>query len=47
VLTIPKEIAAQIPAVAAELQQTERKVIEFCRSSGFSVEKLGELTKKG
>jgi 4-hydroxy-4-methyl-2-oxoglutarate aldolase len=47
VLTIPKEIAAQIPAVAAELQQTERKVIEFCRSSGFSVEKLGELIKKG
>lgn len=46
VLTVPKEIAAQIPAVAAELKQTEQRVIEFSRSSGFSVAKLGEVMKK-
>ncbi len=48
VLTIPKEIAAEIPAVAAELRRTEQKVIEFCQSSDFSVAKLGVvMDKKG
>ena len=46
VLTIPLQIAAAIPAVAAEMQQTEQKVIDFCRSSAFSVAKLGEITKR-
>jgi 4-hydroxy-4-methyl-2-oxoglutarate aldolase len=46
VLTIPREIAARIPAVAAELRRREQKVIEFCRSSGFSVGKLGEVMKE-
>jgi 4-hydroxy-4-methyl-2-oxoglutarate aldolase len=45
VLTIPLEIAAEVPQVAAELQEKEEKVIEFCRSSGFSVTKLGEIIK--
>lgn len=45
VLTVPPQIAAAIPAVVAEMQRAERKVIEFCRSSGFSVAKLGELMK--
>jgi 4-hydroxy-4-methyl-2-oxoglutarate aldolase len=44
-LTIPKQIASKIPGAALELQQSERKVIDFCRSSAFSVQKLGEVMK--
>jgi regulator of RNase E activity RraA len=48
VLTVPQQIAAAIPAVAAQIQKTERTVIDFCRSSSFSVEKLSEvMAKKG
>ncbi len=46
VLTVPAEIAAKIPVVAAELQRAEQKVIDFCRSSAFSVTNLGEVMKK-
>lgn len=46
VLTIPAEIATAVPAVAAELQRAEQKVIDFCRSKEFSVAKLSELMKK-
>jgi regulator of RNase E activity RraA len=45
VLTVPAQIAARIPGAAAELQGAERKVIDFCRSSAFSVAKLGEIMK--
>jgi 4-hydroxy-4-methyl-2-oxoglutarate aldolase len=45
VLTIPLEIAAEVPKVAAELQEKEEKVIAFCRSSTFSVAKLGDIIK--
>lgn len=40
VLSIPKEIAHEIPAVAAKLIEQERKIIALCRSSEFSLEKL-------
>jgi 4-hydroxy-4-methyl-2-oxoglutarate aldolase len=46
VLTIPAEIAAAIPVVAAEIRRAEQNVIDSCRSSGFSVTKLGEVMKK-
>jgi 4-hydroxy-4-methyl-2-oxoglutarate aldolase len=46
VLTIPGQIAGAVPKIAAELQMAEQKVIEFCRSSEFSVAKLGEVIKK-
>jgi len=46
VLAIPAEIAASIPAVAAEIQRAEQSVIDFCRSSAFSVARLGEVMKK-
>lgn len=46
VLTIPAEIAATVADVAGKLQRAEQKVIDFCRSSAFSVPKLGELIKK-
>jgi 4-hydroxy-4-methyl-2-oxoglutarate aldolase len=45
VLNVPGHIAAQIPEAAARLQRKERQVIEFCRSSTFSVEKLSEVMK--
>ena len=45
ILTVPKEIAPEIPAAAARLQKTERKVIEFCRSPEFSVDKVRQLLK--
>ena len=44
-LTVPRQIVAQIPAVAAKLEQEERAVIAFCRSHEFSVDKLGQLLK--
>lgn len=43
VLCVPKQLASQIPPVAAKLRQDERTVIDFCRSHGFSVEKLRQL----
>lgn len=45
-MTVPKNIAPQIPAVAARLHQTEQKVIDFCASKEFSVEKLRQAMKE-
>jgi len=44
-LTIPTEIAGQIPAVAAKLQRAEQRVIDYCRSTNFSLEGLRSLTE--
>ena len=46
VLNVPVEIAPDIPNVAKALAAEEQKVIEFCRSSSFSIPKLGEIMKK-
>lgn len=45
VLTIPMQIAAKVPAIAARLERAEQKIIDFCRSSDFSVTKLSEVMK--
>ncbi len=45
VLTVPMEFATKIPDAAARLQRAERTVIDFCRSSAFSVAKLREIMK--
>ena len=45
VLTIPMDIATKIPAVAAKLEEAEHKIIEFCQSPDFSVQKLREVMK--
>jgi regulator of RNase E activity RraA len=45
-LTIPKQITAEVPAVAARLQQAEQRIIEFCGSREFSVDKLRQLIKE-
>jgi 4-hydroxy-4-methyl-2-oxoglutarate aldolase len=45
VLTIPKEIAAQIPAAASKLREAEDRIVSFCCSSDFSLEKLAAMLK--
>lgn len=45
-LTVPREIAREIPKVARRLEETERKVIDFCHSTDFSVEGLSQLMKE-
>jgi 4-hydroxy-4-methyl-2-oxoglutarate aldolase len=47
VVTVPRRIAAELPAVARQLLETERRLVEFCRSPNFSLEKLRELIKGG
>jgi len=37
---IPAEIAAEIPRVAEEIARQEKAVLDLCRSSDFSLEKL-------
>ncbi len=45
IVTIPVDLARKIPSVAIDMRQAEQKVIDFCRSSAFSVQKLGEMLK--
>ncbi len=45
VLSIPKQVAAQIPRVAVELAERHRRVIAVCRAPNFSVERLRETIK--
>jgi 4-hydroxy-4-methyl-2-oxoglutarate aldolase len=45
-VTVPKEIASEIPAVAGRLRQAEQSVIDFCRSQEFSVDKLRHALKE-
>ena len=46
VLNVPLQIATEIPQTARELMGEEQKVIEFCRSSSFSIPQLSEIMKK-
>jgi 4-hydroxy-4-methyl-2-oxoglutarate aldolase len=43
VISLPQSRAAEIAEMAAKIQQEERQLIEFCRSSRFS---LGELSMR-
>jgi regulator of RNase E activity RraA len=45
VLTVPAEIASDVPGVAGRLQRSEQEIIDFCQSKDFSVAKLGEIMK--
>ena len=42
-ISIPPQIAADIPAVAARMKEREQKIIALCRSADFSLEKLREV----
>lgn len=46
VVNVPTQIAAAVPDVAAKQQVTEQAIIDFCRSSAFSVARLGDMMKK-
>jgi regulator of RNase E activity RraA len=46
VLTIPKQIAPEVPAMAERLLQKDREIIEFCRSPEFSLVELQKLIKE-
>jgi 4-hydroxy-4-methyl-2-oxoglutarate aldolase len=43
VLSIPKPIAAKLPAAAARLVEHERRIIDLCGSAEFSIESLRAL----
>jgi regulator of RNase E activity RraA len=44
-LKIPAELAARIPPIAARLKQEEQRIIDFCRSAEFSLDKLRQTLK--
>jgi regulator of RNase E activity RraA len=46
ILSVPREVAADIPAVAARLLALEQKVIQFCHSDEFSLDELRERIKE-
>jgi 4-hydroxy-4-methyl-2-oxoglutarate aldolase len=46
VVSVPLEIAAEVPAVAARLLDKERKLIGLCRAPDFSLEKMRRVVKE-
>jgi len=46
VVGVPKEAAAAVPGIAADLLRQERELIEFCRSDHFSVNALGKQIER-
>jgi 4-hydroxy-4-methyl-2-oxoglutarate aldolase len=45
VLTVPRQFARKVPEAAVRLKQLEKTVVDFCRSSDFSVARLREIMK--
>jgi 4-hydroxy-4-methyl-2-oxoglutarate aldolase len=44
VISIPHKIATEVPAVAAQIREREKRIIDLCQSPDFSAERLlGEL----
>jgi regulator of RNase E activity RraA len=43
VMTVPKDIAADIPAAVKRVEADEQKIIGFCKSNNFSPEELKKL----
>jgi regulator of RNase E activity RraA len=46
VLSIPEAVMPALPGTIADLQARERRIIELCHSSDFSLEKLSRLVKE-
>jgi len=44
--TVPREHAAEIPAIAAGIKKKEEAIIELCQDAEFSLEKLREAVEK-
>lgn len=47
VLSIPPDIAARIPGIAADMRREEQALIEYCQSPGFSLSGLRRLLRSG
>jgi regulator of RNase E activity RraA len=45
-LVVPEDIAEQIPAEAARLREEEKRILDFVRSSDFSLDSLREMQQK-
>lgn len=43
VISIPAEIAAEVPEVAARIQKVRREMVSLCRSENFSMERLRQV----
>jgi len=46
VMQIPHEIAAEIPEAVRRIEAFERPIIDLCRSTEFSVERLDALFQR-
>jgi 4-hydroxy-4-methyl-2-oxoglutarate aldolase len=46
VLSIPRELAAEIPAAVERIREKERRLIGLCRAPDFSLEKLRRLVSQ-
>ena len=46
VVTIPAEIAPEIPAAVAKVEADEKKIISVCQAAGFTPDKLKDLYKQ-
>ncbi len=47
VLSIPIEIAREIPAAVAKIERHERRIIDYCRGEGFSLGGLKGIVQSG
>ena len=45
IISIPLEIAPELPRVAAEQRAKERRIVDLCRSPDFSIDRLREAVK--
>lgn len=43
-IVIPHDIAREVPAAAAEVERRERRIIDYCKSTGFTIDGLREVT---
>ena len=46
ILSVPRQIASSLPEVATRLQSVERRIIDYCHSSDFSVAGLTEVMQR-
>jgi 4-hydroxy-4-methyl-2-oxoglutarate aldolase len=47
IVNVPRAVAAQLPGIAARQQNADRKVIELCASSDFSISELKRAIQEG
>jgi 4-hydroxy-4-methyl-2-oxoglutarate aldolase len=45
-LSVPREIAADVPAAAERLRKNEERIVTFCESGDFSLERLRDVLHK-